>query len=93
MGAGRAVETGADGDYSISLPPGTYTVRFFRKGFIEQSIEQVVVLPGYARGERYSEQGRAVEAGIQEVARKWKLQVNPRDDLAYYPELYHGSSD
>ena len=54
------------------------------------SLYRVIVLPGYVRGERDSEQVRDLERRIVEVARKWKLQVNPRDDLAYYPEKFEG---
>ena len=50
----------------------------------------VIVLPGYARGERSSEPIRLLEQRIAEVVRKWKLQVNSRDDLAYYPQRFDG---
>ncbi len=45
-GSGAPVKTGVDGEYSISLAPGTYSVRFHRDGFLEQTIDQVVVTPG-----------------------------------------------
>ncbi|MHC4415447.1 MAG: hypothetical protein ACYS0G_09205 [Planctomycetota bacterium] len=54
------------------------------------SLYRVIALPGYDKGERDSEAVRALERRIVEVARKWKLQVNPRDDLAYYPEKFEG---
>lgn len=50
----------------------------------------VIVLPGYARGDRSSEPVRLLEQRIADVIRKWKLQINPRDDLAYYPERFDG---
>jgi len=50
----------------------------------------VIVLPGYARGERSAEPVRSLEQRIAEVVRKWKLQVNARDDLAYYPQRFDG---
>ncbi len=54
------------------------------------SLFRVIALPGYTRGQRDSEEVRALERRIVEAARKWKLQVNPRDDLAYYPERFEG---
>ena len=51
---------------------------------------QVIVLPGYRRGYREHEQIRALERTIKEVTRKWKLRVNSRDDLSYYPVRYDG---
>lgn len=45
-GQNRAAESGVGGAYSISLDPGAYTVRFFREGFIEQSIANVVIIAG-----------------------------------------------
>ena len=54
------------------------------------SLYRVIALPGYRKGERSSEAVLSLERRIVEVARKWKLQVNPRDDLAYYPEKYDG---
>ncbi|MCZ6810651.1 MAG: hypothetical protein O7D97_01485 [Planctomycetota bacterium] len=54
------------------------------------SLYRVIALPGYTRGRRDSEEVRALERRIVEAARKWKLQVNPRDDLAYYPERFEG---
>lgn len=50
----------------------------------------VIVLPGYARGERSVEPVRFLEQRIAEVVRKWRLQVNSRDDLAYYPQRFDG---
>ena len=52
------------------------------------SLYRVIALPGYARGERPSQRVRALEHRIEEVARQWKLQINPKDDLAYYPERF-----
>ncbi len=54
------------------------------------SLYRVIALPGYTRGQRDSDEVRALERRIVEAARKWKLQVNPRDDLAYYPERFEG---
>jgi hypothetical protein len=55
-----------------------------------RSLYRVLVLPGYARGQRSSEPVRALEQRIADVTRKWKLQVNPRDELGYYPERFSG---
>lgn len=55
-----------------------------------RSLYRVIVLPGYARGERSSAPVRALERRIADVTRKWQLQVNSRDDLAYYPERFGG---
>ncbi len=46
VGRGMKVETGIDGDYTLSLPPGTYTLRVYREGFVEQTIEKVEVKAG-----------------------------------------------
>jgi hypothetical protein len=54
------------------------------------SLYKVVALPGYGRGERAADFVRALEQRIEEVVRRWKVQVNPRDELAYYPEKYEG---
>jgi hypothetical protein len=54
------------------------------------TLYKVVALPGYERGERAADFVQALERRIVEVARKWKLQVNPRDDLAHYPEKFEG---
>ncbi len=54
------------------------------------SLYRVIALPGYARGERSSAVVRRLEQRIKDVQRDWKLQVNPRDDLAYYPERFDG---
>jgi hypothetical protein len=54
------------------------------------SLYKVVALPGYERGERSADFVRALERQIEEVFRRWKLQINPRDDLAHYPEKYEG---
>lgn len=72
--------------------------RFFRDQGVEAyavkdknaSPYRVIAAPGYARGERGSEAVRALEARIAEAARKWKLEINSKDDLAYYPERYDG---
>ncbi len=55
-----------------------------------RSLYRVVVLPGYARGQRSSEPVRALERRIADVNRKWKLEENPRDELGYYPERFGG---
>lgn len=44
--AGKTVFTGVDGDYSIDLPAGEYTVRFFFEGYIEQKQTSVTVTAG-----------------------------------------------
>ena len=54
------------------------------------SLFRVIALPGYAKGERSSEAVLALERRIEKVARNWKLQVNPRDDLAADPERFDG---
>jgi len=54
------------------------------------SLYKVVALPGFGRGERSADFVLALERRIEEVARKWKLQVNPRDELAHYPEKFEG---
>ncbi|MHC4768640.1 MAG: hypothetical protein ACYTEI_08020, partial [Planctomycetota bacterium] len=54
------------------------------------TLYKVVALPGYERGERAADFVQALERRIMEVARNWKLQVNPRDDLAHYPEKFEG---
>lgn len=54
------------------------------------SLYRVVALPGYARGERSSEAVGRLEQRIKDAQRKWKLRINPRDDLAYYPERFDG---
>ncbi len=51
---------------------------------------QVIVLPGYSKGGREHEQIRALERTIKAVTRKWKLRINSRDDLSYYPVRYNG---
>ena len=51
---------------------------------------QVIVLPGYRRGGREDTQIRALERLIKEVTQKWKLRINSRDDLSYYPVRYDG---
>ncbi len=55
-----------------------------------RSLYRVLVLPGYARGQRSSEPVRALEQRIADATRKWKLQRNPRDELGYYPERFRG---
>ena len=51
---------------------------------------QVIVLPGYRRGAREHEQIRTLERTIKQVTQKWKLRINSRDDLSYYPVRYDG---
>ena len=51
---------------------------------------QVIVLPGYRRGDREHQQIIALERTIKQVTRKWKLRRNSRDDLSYYPVRYNG---
>ncbi|MCI0487191.1 MAG: outer membrane beta-barrel protein [Blastocatellia bacterium] len=48
VGTGLTTETGVDGTYSLNLEPGTYTVRFFKQGFKDQTIENVTVAAGQA---------------------------------------------
>ncbi len=55
-----------------------------------RSLYRVLVLPGYARGERSSAPVRALEQRITDATQKWKLQRNPRDELGYYPERFGG---
>ncbi len=55
-----------------------------------RSLYRVLVLPGYAKGQRSSEPVRALEQRIADATRKWKLQRNPRDKLGYYPERFGG---
>jgi len=72
---------------------------FFRQEGVEayavpdaknRSLYRVLVLPGYARGQRSSEPVRALEQRIIDATRKWKLQRNARDELGYYPERFGG---
>ena len=51
---------------------------------------QVIVLPGYRKGAREHEQIRTLERTIKQVTQKWKLRINSRDDLSYYPVRYDG---
>ncbi len=53
-------------------------------------LHMVIVLPGYASGDSSSEPVRLLKQRIAEVIRKWKLQINPRDELAYYAERFDG---
>ncbi len=72
--------------------------RFCRQGGVEAYavpvkngvLYRVIAVPGYAGGDRSSKPVRTLEKRIADVIRKWKLQVNPRDDLAYYPERFGG---
>lgn len=72
--------------------------RFCRQGDVEAYavpvkngvLYRVIALPGYAAGDRSSKPVRALEQRITAIIRKWKLQVNPRDELAYYPERFGG---
>lgn len=72
--------------------------RFFRDHGVEAyavkarnaTLYRVIAAPGYAKGQRAAEAVRALEGRIAEAARKWKLEINSRDDLAYYPERYDG---
>ncbi len=72
--------------------------RFFRDHGVEAyavkarnaALYRVIAAPGYARSQRGSEVVRALEGRIADAARKWKLEVNSRDDLAYYPERFDG---
>lgn len=45
VGTGTSVTTGVDGDYSIHLAPGTYTLRFAYEGFSAQT-EEITIAPG-----------------------------------------------
>jgi hypothetical protein len=49
VGKNVIIETGLDGTYTINLEPGTYRLRFFREGFIEQTIDGVAVAQGAAK--------------------------------------------
>ncbi|MHC4428268.1 MAG: hypothetical protein ACYS0D_06650 [Planctomycetota bacterium] len=53
------------------------------------NLYKVVVLPGHRGGERNAEDVKALERHIKDVSQKWRLQVNPRDDLGYYLEKYN----
>lgn len=46
VGRAQRVLTGTDGDFTISLEPGTYSVKFSREGFIEQVVDDVVIAAG-----------------------------------------------
>jgi hypothetical protein len=46
IGKGITVQTGVDGDYSITLEPGTYSLRFFHEGFRDKIEENIVVKAG-----------------------------------------------
>jgi len=46
VGKGITVHTGVDGDYSITLAPGIYSLRFFREGFRDKTEENVEVIVG-----------------------------------------------
>jgi outer membrane receptor protein involved in Fe transport len=46
IGQGIRTETGTDGDYTITLPPGTYSVKVSREGFVERTVEKVGVKAG-----------------------------------------------
>ncbi len=46
VGIGKIVRTGVDGDYSVDLPAGSYTIRFFLDGFIEQTQQNVTITSG-----------------------------------------------
>jgi outer membrane receptor protein involved in Fe transport len=48
-GLGQLFGTGVAGDYSISLESGTYSVRFFREGFNDQSIADVSIVAGESK--------------------------------------------
>src|ERR1041385_910433 len=41
-GGGKTVFTGVDGDYSLDVPAGTYTLRIFFDKFTDQTTEVVV---------------------------------------------------
>lgn len=40
---GAAVTTGVDGDYLLELPPGTYTLEFSKDGYLDYTVEGVVI--------------------------------------------------
>lgn len=46
VGTGKTVRTGVDGDYSVDLPAGSYSIRFFLDGFIEQTQQNVTITAG-----------------------------------------------
>lgn len=43
---GITVQSGIDGAFSVTLPPGAYSVRFVRSGFVGQTLENVEVKAG-----------------------------------------------
>jgi hypothetical protein len=49
VGKTVSAETGIDGTYSITTEPGTYSVRFVRDGFIEQTVDDIIVQPGASK--------------------------------------------
>lgn len=46
VGSSTEVSTGPDGDYSVDLPAGTYSIRFHFDGFVDQTRDGVEVAPG-----------------------------------------------
>lgn len=46
VGTGKVVKTGPDGDFSVELPAGTYSVRFTFDGFTSQTREAIEVVAG-----------------------------------------------
>ncbi len=51
---------------------------------------QVIVLPGYRRGESDSAEIIQLKSRLKAVTRNWNLHINSRDDLSYYPERFNG---
>jgi hypothetical protein len=52
---------------------------------------KVIVVPGYADGDRLSPQVQALERRIREVGLRWRAQRRGNEDFSgYYPELFRG---
>ena len=46
VGQSKTVFTGVDGEYTVTLEPGTYTLRFFHQGFRDNSEQSIMVKAG-----------------------------------------------
>jgi hypothetical protein len=46
VGGDVTAQTGVDGDYLVELAPGTYSLRFFKDGYLDYTVESVVVEAG-----------------------------------------------
>jgi hypothetical protein len=78
--------------------PALRFARFCRDNGVEayvvrpnnSSLYKVLALPGYAPGGRSAPFVTELERRIEAVARKWKAQVNARDDIVHYLEKFEG---